>query len=281
MKVAVGNLNKLKVVKEVQAGYYLDGGLDGEILLPFSSTATRFKVDEEVEVFIYHDSEDRLIATTEKPTAKVDEFAHLKVVGLESVGAFLHWNLAKDILLPYREITRDLEIGDYVVVYIYLDKSGRVAATMRTNKYLTTSLAPYKPGDKVDLLISAETDLGFKAIVDSKYSGTLYDNEIFEQLKIGQKLPGYVKKVRDDGKIDLLLQPFGNKGATDLGQSILDELQRAGGHLKINDKTPAEEIYNLFGVSKKKYKIALGGLYKKRLITVGDDGIRLVTTSSK
>ncbi len=272
----VGKTNNLKVIKEVGAGYFLDAGLDGEILLPHASTEQKLKIGELVSVFLYHDSEDRLIATTEIPIARVGDFAHLKVIALESVGAFLDLNISKDLFLPYREITRDLKVGDYVVVHIYLDKTGRIASTMRFDKYADKGTSIFKPGDKVDLMIAGLSDLGFKAIINGKYLGVLYDNEIFEHLEIGQKLPGYIKKVREDKKVDLLLQPFGNLGAKDLSQNILDEITKSGGHLKINDKTPAEEIYDLFGVSKKKYKIALGTLYKKRLITIADDGIRLV-----
>ena len=232
----VGNFNTLKILNEASAGYFLDGGSDGEILLPFSLTTAKHKIGDEVAVFLYHDSEDRLIATTESPTAKVGEFAHLKVVGLESVGAFLNWGLSKDLFLPYREITRNLKTGDYVVVYIYLDKTGRIASTMRFDKHADKATDILKPGEKVDLMVAGFSDLGYKAIINGKYLGVLYDNEIFEHLEIGQKLPGYIKKVREDKKVDLLLQPFGNFGTNDLSQSILDEIAKNDGHsLRIDD----------------------------------------------
>ena len=213
----------------------------------------------------------------ETPEAWVGEFAYLEVVDVKEVGAFLNWGLPKDLFLPHSEQTRPIQPGQSVIVYIYLDKAERITASMRLDKHVSTEPAKYEEGEEVDLLIVAETDLGFKAIINHHHWGVLYHSEVFEVLKYGQKLKGFIKKLREDGKIDLILQQAGHKAAQgDIGPKILEELKTQGGFLPINDKTAAETIYDLFGVSKKKYKIALGGLYKKRLITVDEDGIRLV-----
>jgi uncharacterized protein len=216
------------------------------------------------------------MSTQETPLAWVGEFAYLEVVDVKDIGAFLYWGLEKDLFLPFAEQSRSIQAGQYVIVYIYLDKTERITASMRLDKHISTEPANYQEGQEVDLLIAAETDLGYKAIINNKHWGVLYHNEVFQELLYGQKTKGFVKKAREDGKIDLILQQAGHKAAQgDIGPKILEELKKQGGFLPVNDKTSAETIYDLFGVSKKKYKIALGGLYKKRLITVDDDGIRL------
>jgi len=274
--IQIGSFNKLKVLKRVEFGVFLDGGEECEILLPNRSLPESFEIGEELEVFIYYDSEDRLIATTEKPLAMVGDFAPLKVVSVNSIGAFLNWGLAKDLFLPFAEQSRDLRPGQIVVVCIYIDKSDRIAASMRLNRHIDKDPSGYKENEKVDLLVYGKTDLGYKAIINNRHSGVLYQNEVFQDLKYGQHLPGYIKKIRpEDGKIDLALQPLGHKGSVDLGEKILERLREEGGFLPLTEKTPPEKIYDLFGVSKKKYKMALGGLYKKRLIVIEDNGIRL------
>lgn len=208
--------------------------------------------------------------------AKVGEFALLKVVSIEKVGAFLDWGQPKDLFLPFREQIYALEPNNSVLVYIYIDNTGRTAASMRIEKFLQKETSEYAPEQKVNLLIYDETELGFKAIINSKNSGMLYKNEVFQDLRYGDHVIGYIKKIRDDGKIDLILQPFGNKGSIDLADKILQVLKEQNGFLPLNEKTPPEKIYELFGVSKKKYKMALGGIYKKKLISIDSDGIRLI-----
>lgn len=278
--VQIGNFNQLEVLKHVDFGVYLDGGEDGEILLPLRDMPEDCDVGDVVNVFICYDSDDRLIATTQTPLAQVGEFACLTVVSLENVGAFLDWGLPKDLFLPFRERTRALKVGQTVVVYIYLDNTDRICASMRLDKYVEADPDQYRDkyqeGESVDLFIAARTDLGFKAIINGTHWGMIYKNEIFQPLEHGQKISGFIKKIREDGKIDLSLQDPQSEPAKDLPEKILSLLKSEGGFLALNDKTPAEEIYQIFGVSKKKYKIALGGLYKKRLITVSDEGIRLV-----
>ncbi|HVK60998.1 MAG TPA: S1-like domain-containing RNA-binding protein [Bdellovibrionales bacterium] len=279
--VEIGNFNELKAVREATPGVYLDGGDLGEILLPRRQVPEDLVIGDSIEVFIYYDSEDRLIATTEEPYVTIGKFAHLRVVSLERVGAFLDWGLSKDLFLPFSEQTRDLKVGHDVIVYVYLDKSNRISASMRLERFMDKSFPKYEVGEKVDLMIAAETDLGYKAIINGSHFGVLYANEVFKKLEHGEILPGYIKEVRQDGKIDLLLQPMGSLGKDDLGQKILEELKSKGGFLPLNNHTSAETIYELFGVSKKKYKMALGGLYKSRLITIDDEGIRLTPKGEK
>jgi hypothetical protein len=275
--VQVGQLNQLKILEIVERGAYLDGGADGQILLPIRYLPEESRIGDSLEVFIYLDSDDRLIATTEKPYLLLGEFATLKVASLQSIGAFLDWGLQKHLFLPYAEQTRALRVDQDVIVFLYLDNTGRLAASMRLDRNLKKDAgSAYHDGDAVDLLIAAKTDLGYKAIVDGKYWGVLYANEVFQTLRYGQKIPGFIKTVRADGKLDLGLQRTGHKAGEDIAPKILALLKERGGFLEITDKTSAEIIYELFGVSKKKYKIALGGLYKKRLIKIDDDGIRLV-----
>jgi hypothetical protein len=273
--IQIGALNTLKVLKHTDFGAFLEGGDGKEILLPRRYVPDDLEVDAEIEVFIYFDSEDRMVATTEKPLAMVGQFALLKVVSTSAVGAFLDWGLPKDLLLPFAEQNRPPRVGQDVAVFIYIDKSDRIAASMRLDRHIDKEVGDYKEQQKVDLFIVGKTDLGFKAIINGRHVGVIYKNEVFQDLSYGQRLPGYIKKVRDDGKIDLMLQTTGHKGAADLGEKILDLLKNEGGFLGITDKTEPAEIYDLFGVSKKKFKMAVGGLYKKRLITVSDEGIRL------
>lgn len=272
----IGHIQKLKINKIIERGAYLEDGHGEEVLLPIREVPETAEPGDELEVFIYLDSEDRKIATLEMPFATVGEFAHLRVKSLEGVGAFLDWGLPKDLFLPFSEQTRDLKVGQYVVVYVYIDKSERIAASMRLDRFISKESADYNPNQEVDLFVAMKTDLGFKAVVNGKHWGMLFANEVFERLEYGQKLRGYIKQVRPDEKIDLTLQPLGHKGAADLGDKILDALKARGGFLPLTDKTSPETIYDLFGVSKKKYKMALGGLYKKRLIAIQDDGIKLL-----
>ncbi|HLG20726.1 MAG TPA: S1-like domain-containing RNA-binding protein [Bdellovibrionota bacterium] len=273
--LGIGKLNRLKVTRRVDFGLYLDGKESGEILLPTRYVPKNCNPGDALEVFIYYDSSDRLIATTDAPRAKVGEFARLKVVGVEAVGAFLDWGLSKDLLLPFAEQTSRPRMGEEVLVYIYLDNSNRICASMKLEKHLESAQGIFREGQGVDLWIGAKTDLGYTAIIAKHYLGLLYDNEIFQPLKPGQRLRGYIKKMRADGKIDLTLQKTGHKAASEIGTKILTVLKEKNGFLAINDKTPPETVYDLFGVSKKKFKAALGGLYKKRLIIIGEDGIRL------
>ncbi len=231
-------------------------------------------------------SNDRREPMTSKPDftppeapPEVGQFALLKVASIEPVGAFLDWGKPKDLFLPFAEQAKGLRVGQSVIVFLYIDNTQRISASMRLDRHFSKAPPPYEVGQKVNLLIFSRTDLGYKAIIEGQHQGLIFEAEVFRPLHYGDKTVGYIKSIRDDGKIDLSLQATGHKGAEGIGPKIMELLQAKGGFLPIHDKTEAEQIYKLFGVSKKKYKIALGGLYKNRQITVDSDGIRLVDTS--
>ena len=277
MEIKLGRFNTLKVVKEVSFGLYLDGGEEGEILLPARYVPQGCKPGDELNVFIYLDNEERLVATTQTPLAQVGEFACLEVAWVNQYGAFLNWGLMKDLFVPFREQKSKMEVGRRYVVHVHLDEeSFRIMASAKVEHYLSKEKPTYQPGDPVSLLVWQKTDLGFKVIVDNRYSGLLYENELFRPLQIGQRVAGYVKQVREDGKIDLTLQKTGRAHVEDFATILLKYIRTNGGHTHLNDKSPADEIYDLFGISKKTFKKAVGDLYKKRLITVDEDGLTLV-----
>ncbi len=273
----IGKYNVLKVVKDLDFGLYLDGDELGEILLPRRYVPVNCSVDDELEVFIYLDSEDRLIATTEMPEATVGEFAYMNAVAVGKVGAFMDWGLPKDLLVPFREQKVDIEKGKGYVIYVYLDdESKRIAGSSKVEKYLDNLPPEYEEGQEVDLLIYNQSDLGYKAIINNTHSGILYANEVFKKIRKGDRLKGYIKKVREDDKIDLVLEKPGYEKVDSIAQSILDILKENQNFLKITDKSPADEISATFGISKKNFKKAIGSLYKQRIISIDPDGIRYI-----
>ncbi|MFM7022799.1 MAG: S1 RNA-binding domain-containing protein [Flavobacteriales bacterium] len=275
--ISIGKYNTMKVVKLVEFGVYLDGEEHGEILMPKRYVPKGTKPGDEVMVFLYLDSSDRLIATTETPRGQVGEFACLKVAAVNQIGAFMDWGLMKDILVPFREQKMDMEVGRWYVVFIYFDEqSGRIAATAKLDKYLDNYALDIEEGEEVDLLVVNKTDLGFKVIVNSKFWGVVYENEVFRPLKAGDKLKGYLKKIRQDEKLDISLSKTGFAKVESLEDRILDKIKENGGLLRVTDKSSPEIIYQIFGESKKTFKKAVGVLYKKRLILLEEDGIRLV-----
>lgn len=275
--IEIGNYNKLRVVKEVDFGVYLDGGDAGEILMPLKYVPEGTKPDDEVEVFIYSDSEDRLIATRETPLAKVGEFACLKVKSVNKYGAFLDWGLLKDLLVPFREQKSDMIEGYSYVVYIYLDEqTNRPAASAKVEKYFIDKIPEYEVNQEVEILIQAATEIGYKAIVENKYSGLLYKNEVYRNIEKGDKTKAYIKKIREDGKIDLSLQKSGYQHIDETSLNILETLKDKRGFIAASDKSTPEMINAIFGISKKAFKKAIGVLYKQRLITITDEGIKLI-----
>jgi len=274
---AIGAINELEVVKEVEFGIYLDGGEHGEILMPGRYVPANCKVGDHIEAFIYLDSEDRLIATTEKPLAIVGEFAMLKVVSVTGVGAFLDWGLPKDLLVPFREQQHKMEEGRSYLVYVYLDdESQRIAATSKLDKCVDNLPVDYEVGEEVDLIIAGQTDLGYKAIIDNSHWGMIYKNEVFRPLKTGQKLKGFIKHIREDEKIDLSLEKPGYEKIDDISQSILNKLAANNGFLPLNDKTDPEVIKETLHISKKNFKKAIGSLYKQRIISIEENGIKML-----
>lgn len=275
--IEIGKYNTLTVVKVVDFGVYLDGEERGEILLPNEYVPQNCFPDDTLKVFIYFDSEDRIIATTETPLVQVGEFAYMRVVSVASVGAFLDWGLRKDLLVPFREQRERMQEGRSYLVYAYLDEeTDRIVATAKVEKYLDRSPAIYETGQEVDVLIARPSDLGYNVIINNAHWGLVYRNEIFQPLRLGQKLKGYIKTIRPDGKIDICLQKDGYGQIDPLTQKILAKLKDNGGVLDISDKSAPEVIYNLFGCSKKNYKKALGALYKQGKIQVEDQEIRLI-----
>ena len=276
MNVILGKYNQLEVVKEVDFGVYLNGGDDGEILLPSRYVPEGCRPGDMLNVFIYLDNEERLIATTLQPKVQVDEFACLEVAWVNEYGAFLDWGLMKDLFVPFREQKMKMQKGHRYVVHAHVDEdSYRIMASAKVEKYLSKDMPPYQPGEEVEVMTWQKTDLGYKVIVDNKYSGLVYQKEIFKALEPGMKMQAYIRQVREDGKIDLTLQKDGLQKVGDFAEVLLQYIKEQGGHTSLNDKSAAEDIYDTFGVSKKTFKKAVGDLYKKRLILLVEGGIRL------
>jgi hypothetical protein len=272
----VGRINKMKIVRNSPQGLYLTDRDDIDILLPAKYVTDKMMVDDIIEVFVYLDSDDRPVATTETPLAMVDDFAFLKVVHKTDIGAFLDWGLQKDLFVPYGEQQNPMVVDESYVVCVYEDNSGRIAASSKLDKFLNKWDGDFEVGQKVELLICEPTDLGFNAIIESEKWGLLYSNEIFQQIIRGQKIFAYIKKIRDDGKIDVILKQPGFSKNTDLQDTIVEYLKSNNGHSHLGDKSSPEDIYNTFGVSKKVYKSALGMLYKQKLIKIDNTGITLL-----
>ena len=275
--VELGKISTLKILRKVDFGVYLDGKNLGEILMPKRYVTPLMLIGDEVEVMVYLDGEERNVATTEIPIAQVGEFAWLKVNKVETSGAFLDWGLSKELLVPFSEQKIKMEEGKFYLVYIYIDKlTDRITATMKLEKFISKETPEYKINEEVDLIIWTPTEIGYKAIVNGKHQGVLYKNEVFKKLATGQKLKAYIKKLREDGKIDLTLEKQGYVRIDSASQKILDIIAKAGGILPYNDKTDPEVIYNIFGVSKKAFKQSIGNLFKQRLILISENGIEKV-----
>ena len=278
----LGDYNTLKVIKQVDFGLYLDGGDEGEVLLPKRYCTPQMHIGDELQVFIYLDQDERIVATTESPLAKVGEFAWLEVAWINQYGAFLKWGLMKDLFCPFREQKQRMVQGRSYIVYVKEDEqSHRLMATAKVDKYIETvnweeEGGKLKHGMAVDCLVWQKTDLGFKAIIDNKYQGQLYDNQIFQPIHSGNRITAYIDHVRQDGKIDLTLQPTGHRHTLDFAEVLLRYLYENNGFCDLSDNSPAELIADRFKVSKKAYKRAVGDLYRRRLITISDDGISLV-----
>lgn len=274
--IKLGKYNQLEVVKEVDFGVYLNGDEDGEILLPKRYVPEGTKTGDILNVFIYLDMEERLVATTLQPYVQVGEFACLEVAWVNQFGAFLNWGLMKDLFVPFREQKMKMQKGKRYVVYVHLDEeSYRIVASAKVEHFLSTEKPDYQPGQEVEVLVWQRTDLGYKVIVENKFSGMLYHNEIFQPLEVGMRLTAFIKQVRPDGKIDLVLQQAGARKVDDFSEVLWQYIKDNDGFTPLNDKTDAEIIYHTFGVSKKTFKKAVGELYKKRRIVLKEDGIHL------
>lgn len=267
----------MTVVKAVDFGMYLDGGDEGEILLPKKYVPEGCKEGDELDVFLYLDKDEKLVATTQTPLAKVGDFAFLKVAWVNEYGAFLDWGLLKDIFCPFREQKMKMEQGKGYIVHIHIDsETHRIVASAKIERYFCTEFPPYRHGQEVELLVWQKTDLGFKVIINNSYPGLVYKDQIFKDIHTGDRMQGYIDIVRNDGKIDVTLQPTGRKMTLTLSEELLAYMKAHGGMCRLTDKSPAEDIYNEFQASKKSFKKAVGDLYKRRIITMGDDALRLV-----
>ncbi len=278
----LGRINKLTIKRMRDYGAQLDGGESGDILLPKKYVPKKCQPGDELEVFVYLDKETHLRATTQKPYATVGQFAKLRVVANSPAGAFLDWGLQKDLLVPKTEQHSRMKEGNSYVVFVFIDKkTNRITASSKLNKFLSLQPPNYVEGEEVDLFICDKTDLGYKVVVNNSHWGMVYKNEVFQKVHIGQQLKGYMKAIREDLKIDISLQPSGYKKVGDISQNILKTIKDLGGSIAITDKSPPENIYSLFGISKKTFKKSIGALYKKRLITIDAKGIKLRDTEKK
>ena len=274
--VQVGQFNTLKVSRKVEFGFYLEDGAEG-ILLPKRFAPNHLKIDDEIEVFVYHDSDNRLIATTQKPKAVVGEIAKMKVVSVTKQGAFLDWGLMKDLFVPASKQVSGMRLGGEYLVMLYIDEmTGRVAATEKVENLMSNEELTVKEMEQVDLLVYRTSELGYVMIINNKHIGILHGNEVFQQLEIGDIVKGFIKKIRPDNKIDLILGKPGYTKVEDESAKILRLLNENNGYLPYNDKSDPTDIYAYFGMSKKAFKMTTGNLYKQKKIQFTQTGIQLI-----
>ncbi len=273
----IGKTQTLKVSRHAEAGVYLSDAEGTEVLLPNRYVPTPCRTGDDIEVFVYTDGEDRPIAATVKPYAEAGEFAFMTVKQVTDFGAFLDWGVMKDLLLPFSEQNCELNEGDKVFVYVYEDGvTHRVVASAKWDKFTEKDTSALKAGQKVQLTIAGKTDIGYKVVIDFKYKGLLFFSDVFRTIKIGDRMDGYVDKVRDDGKVDVRLKRNGYDSINDEAEVILNKLKKEGGFIPTTDKTEPEKIYAIYGISKKTYKKAVGDLYRRHLIALTPIGIKIV-----
>jgi predicted RNA-binding protein (virulence factor B family) len=275
--IKIGEYNELTVLRSTSVGLFLGDDEDNDILLPRKYVTADMKMSDVLKVFVYNDSEDRMVATTEKPFLVVDQFALLKVVDSNRSGAFLYWGLEKDLMVPTNEQKHPMKVGQEYVVFMYLDEStNRLVGSSRIAEFLNNDNLKVKERDEVDLMIYEKTDLGYNAIINNYYKGLVYKNEIFKPIAIGDRLKGYIKTLREDKNIDLSLQPLGIQNLESAAQQILDHLKKHSGYLNLNDDSSPEDIYNKMQMSKKSFKKGLGILYKQKLVRLEPNGVYLL-----
>lgn len=277
---AIGEINTLRILRSTSVGLYL-GDKDGnDVLLPNKYVSEDFKIDDLIDVFVYKDYEQRWVATTLTPFAKIHEFAYLRVRDVSQHGAFLEWGLEKDLFVPFREQRIKMESGRRYVVYIYQDEeTQRLVASTKLNRFLSNEELSVAPGDKVNLLVMETTPLGYNVIINQRHKGLVYHNEIFQEIEVGDRLEGYIKLIRsEDNGIDVSLQPKGVKRLESGAQQILDVLKKSKGFLALHDKSEPSEIMRILNMSKKNFKNSVGILYKQRIISLEADGIRMIET---
>lgn len=274
--IEIGKFNTLKIARSTKVGLYLTDGAS-DVLLPNKYVPEEFQIDDEIEVFVYLDHEERPVATTLEPYIFLNEFALLRVNYINKFGAFMNWGMEKDLFVPFKEQARPMEEGKRYLVYMYLDeKTNRLVGSSKTNQFLDNKNITLEKGEEVDLIVSHITDVGINVIINEKHKGLLYKNEVFEDLRTGDRIIGYIKNIRPDGKIDVSRQPFGVERIDASAQKVLDELKASRGFLRLNDNSTPEDIKTLLQMSKKTFKKAVGTLYKQKIIEIKDDGIYLI-----
>lgn len=273
--IEIGKYNRLEILRDTRVGLFL-GTQTHEVLLPNKYVPQQFEIGDEIQVFVYLDHQERLTATTLKPYIKLNEFAYLKVNYTNEFGAFLDWGLEKDLFVPFKEQARTMEEGKRYLVYMYLDeKTDRLVASSKLNQFLDQDKISLETGQEVDLIVSHITELGINVIINAKYKGLLYKDEVFENLTPGKKIKGYIKNIREDNKIDVSVNKLGFDAVEENAQKILDELRASNGFLRLHDKSHPEEIKTVLKMSKKIFKKAIGTLYKQQIISIKEDGIYL------
>ena len=273
----LGELNTLTALRQTDNGFYLIDEESNEVLLPNKYVPENFEIDNSIEVFLYKDSEDRIVATTLLPKIKLNGYAALEAIDVSDNGAFFDWGLEKDLMVPYIQQVEPVEKGDFYMVYLYLDeKSERLVGTTKISNTLEKDSVELKIGDKVDLLPYDESEIGISVIVNKMYQGMLFKNEVFEEIMVGDELTGYVKKIREDNKIDISLNRFGYRAVDDNVEKLIAALEANEGFLGLNDKSSPEDISGKLGMSKKVFKKAVGALYKQKRLKISGEGIKLI-----
>lgn len=276
IQMEIGHYNTLKIARETKVGLYLTDGKD-DVLLPLKYVPKEYSIDDEIIVFVYLDHEERPVATTLEPYILMDEFGLLRVNFVNQFGAFLDWGLEKDIFVPFKEQARPMEKGKRYLVFAYIDKqSNRIVASSKTNQFLKNENLTVAVGDEVDLIISHITEAGINVIINDQHKGLLYKNEVYDDIRTGDRMTGFIKNIRPDNKIDVSLQKLGYENIEPNAQKILDELKASRGFLRLNDDSHPEDIKTVLKMSKKTFKKAIGSLYKDKLIEIKEDGIYLI-----
>tara|TARA_R110002072_G_scaffold275142_1_gene436232 strand:- start:3324 stop:4187 length:864 start_codon:yes stop_codon:yes gene_type:complete len=275
--IKIGEYNDLDIIRETPQGIYLGDSEGNEILLPNKYIPEEFKIWDTLNVFVYLDHEERPVATTLKPYITLNEFAYLRCMVVNEIGAFMDWGLEKQLFVPFKEQARPMKEGSWYIVYLYMDeKTNRLVGTSKTRKFLTNEQVSVKKFDKVDILVTHLTEKGANVIINQKHEGLIYIENIFEDIRTGDQMEAYIKKVRDDGKIDVVIQPEGYKSIEPNAEFIYEELKAAGGFLPLHDKSTPEDIKNQLGLSKKLFKKAIGALYRDKMIAIKEDGIEML-----
>jgi len=276
--IKIGEYNTLKILRDTEPGIYLGDEEDNVVLLPHRYKPDTWEIDDMLEVFVYLDYDERPVATTLTPYVFLNDFGFLHCSDVNEFGAFMDWGVQKQLFVPFKEQARPMKVGSWYIVYMYLDElTQRLVGSSKTNKYVSNDNVTVEQFDEVDILVTHITEKGANAIVNGLHHGLIYIDDIFEDIRTGDRIKAYVKKVRDDNKIDLVLQPPGYRSIEPNANFVLDELKAAGGFLALHDKSDPEAIKNQLGMSKKSFKKAIGSLYKDKQILLKEDGIELIS----